>query len=150
MEKVNKLPTKEKIMAAQRRRRTEKPVRVFLSLLVAAATLSALTLPAVTLGRPNCGEKEHIHDDECYTEMQVLSCTYESLGIHRHTQGCYDSEGNITCHYGDFVLHTHDSTCYDAEGKLVCTLPEIRAHIHEDSCYAPRRGCDFGSGSYPL
>ena len=127
-------------LAKKRRRRLWTKVVSVLGCLVVFCTTYALILPAITAEKTVCGFEEHTHTDECYAppteEAQtVLSCTYESLGVHSHAETCYDADGNLICGQADYVVHTHDDNCYDAVGVLVCTLPERTAHVHTDACY---------------
>ncbi len=116
-------------------RRHWKHASAILSCFVVLGTLSALTLPAVTMNQPAvCGKEEHIHTDSCYMvpEEKVLSC---NAAPHIHDSGCYGEAGNLLCGQADFFLHTHDDLCYDTDGNLVCQLPEISEHAHSDDCY---------------
>lgn len=126
----------------QKRKRMRKGWIVYgLACVVALCTVSALTLPAITLESSGCAIPEHSHIQECYThvtstEKRVPACNGQTLSIHQHTQECYGTEGNLQCGQADSVAHKHDTLCYDEEGNLWCTLPEVEAHIHGDSCYA--------------
>ncbi len=122
----------DEFVAAHRRRRNWKRIVSVLGCLVAAGTLTALTLPAITMSQSDCGLEEHQHSEACYGEIRVLACNAE---VHQHTEDCRDAEGNLTCGYADFVIHEHDDACLDADGNLVCSLPEIKEHQHDDSCY---------------
>lgn len=122
---------------------------VCMAAIVAVLTVSALILPAVTMGRDTyCGLEEHEHTAECYEKQlvcekeenkeegesakKVLSCPLE---LHQHKESCYNSEGEIICGYADYVVHQHSEKCYDENGTLVCTLPEVKEHTHDASCY---------------
>ena len=127
-------------LAKKRRRRLWTKVVSVLGCVVVFCTTYALILPAITAEKTVCGIEEHTHSDECYAPLPaeaqtVLSCTYETLGIHSHTEACYDADGNLICGQADYVVHSHDENCYDADGVLVCTLPERTAHVHTDACY---------------
>ena len=127
-------------LAKKRRRRRWAKVVSVLGCVVVFCTTYALILPAITAEKTVCGFEEHTHTDECYAPLTeeaqtVLSCTYESLGVHSHAETCYDADGNLICGQADYVVHTHDDNCYDAVGVLVCTLPERTAHVHTDACY---------------
>ncbi len=135
MGKYNKTSIGENYAAEHRRKRNWKSIVAVLSCFVIVATVSALTLPAITMNQLSCGLEEHQHSPECFGEKKVLTCNAESLNIHQHTDSCFDSEGNVICHYADFVIHEHDDACRDAEGNLVCTLKEVKEHRHNDSCY---------------
>ena len=127
-------------LAKKRRRRLWTKVVSVLGCVVVFCTTYALILPAITAEKTVCGIEEHTHSDECYAPLPaeaqtVLSCTYETLGIHSHTEACYDADGSLICGQADYVVHSHDENCYDADGVLVCTLPERTAHVHTDTCY---------------
>ncbi len=130
---------------------------VCMAAVVAVLTVSALILPAITMGRDAyCGIEEHKHTAECYekqlvcekaenetenkTESEaakmVLSCPLE---LHQHKEGCHNSNGEIICGYADYVVHQHSENCYDENGMLVCTLPEIKEHTHDASCYTEEK-----------
>lgn len=111
-----------------------KRIVAVLACFVVVGTVSALTLPAITMSRAECDLEEHKHTEMCYAGSKTQICGGESLGLHKHTSDCFDDSENLVCHTADFVLHTHDSACY-GDGKLVCTLPEIKAHQHDGGCY---------------
>lgn len=132
MGKYNKTSIGESYTAEHRRKRKWKKVVVVLSCFVIVGTVSALTLPAITMNQPACGLEEHQHSEECNGKVSVLACNAE---IHQHTEDCRDAERNLVCRYADFVIHEHDGACLDADGNLVCSLPEVKEHQHDNSCY---------------
>ena len=61
----------------------------------------------------------HEHTDDCYQEVQELTCREEE---HEHTDDCFDPEdGSLIC---DLFEHTHDDSCYTTTYELVCGLEE--------------------------
>lgn len=61
----------------------------------------------------------HEHTDDCYTEVQTLTCMEEE---HVHDDDCYDPEdGTLIC---EKFEHTHDESCYTTEYELTCGLEE--------------------------
>jgi len=61
----------------------------------------------------------HEHTDDCYTEVQTLTCMEEE---HVHDDDCYDPEdGTLIC---EKFEHTHDERCYTTEYELTCGLEE--------------------------
>ena len=61
----------------------------------------------------------HEHTDDCYTEVQTLTCLEEE---HVHDDDCYDPEdGTLIC---EKFEHTHDENCYTTEYELTCGLEE--------------------------
>lgn len=61
----------------------------------------------------------HEHTDDCYTEVQTLTCMEEE---HVHDDDCFDPEdGSLIC---DKFEHTHDESCYTTEYELTCGLEE--------------------------
>lgn len=61
----------------------------------------------------------HEHTDDCYQEVQELTCREEE---HEHTDDCFDPEdGSLIC---DKFEHTHDDSCYTTTYELVCGLEE--------------------------
>ncbi len=114
-----------------------KKTITILSCFVILGTISALTLPGITLNKYTCGIEEHIHSEECYTTSSEfnLVCTEKSLEVHRHTEDCYDEENNLTCDQVEFIVHSHDDNCYGVNDTLICTLPEVKEHQHTEECY---------------
>lgn len=61
----------------------------------------------------------HEHTEDCYTEVQTLTCMEEE---HVHDDDCFDPEdGSLIC---DKFEHTHDENCYTTEYELTCGLEE--------------------------
>ena len=61
----------------------------------------------------------HEHTDDCYTEVQTLTCMEEE---HVHGDDCFDPEdGSLIC---EKFEHTHDESCYTTEYELTCGLQE--------------------------
>ena len=61
----------------------------------------------------------HEHTDDCYTEVQTLTCMEEE---HVHGDDCFDPEdGSLIC---DKFEHTHDESCYTTEYELTCGLQD--------------------------
>ena len=61
----------------------------------------------------------HEHTDDCYTEVQTLTCLEEE---HVHDDDCYNPEdGSLIC---EKFEHTHDESCYTTEYELTCGLEE--------------------------
>ena len=61
----------------------------------------------------------HEHTDDCYTEVQTLTCLEEE---HVHDDDCYDPEdGSLIC---EKFEHTHDESCYTTEYELTCGLQD--------------------------
>ena len=131
--------TKNALQKQKRKKRWQKVLSV-LAAVVVFVTTYMLILPAITLeNNVVCGKEEHTHTEDCYTikpETKELTCTLESLELHKHTSACYDAEKNLICGIADYVVHTHDENCYDETGKLICVLAEIKEHQHTDSCYS--------------
>lgn len=61
----------------------------------------------------------HEHTEDCYTEVQTLTCMEEE---HVHGDDCFDPEdGTLIC---EKFEHTHDENCYTTEYELTCGLEE--------------------------
>lgn len=61
----------------------------------------------------------HEHTDDCYQEVQELTCLEEE---HTHDDSCFDEDGvTFIC---DKFEHTHDDSCYTTTYELVCGLKE--------------------------
>lgn len=61
----------------------------------------------------------HEHTEDCYTEVQTLTCMEEE---HVHGDDCFDPEdGSLIC---EKFEHTHDESCYTTEYELTCGLEE--------------------------
>lgn len=134
MEKKRTPLLRESYQKEHRRRRKWRGLVAVLGCVVAAGTIGALTLPAITMSKPECGKEEHQHSESCYGQSAVMVCTDESRGVHQHTESC---DGGQNCLYADFVIHEHDAGCWDAYKNLICQLPEIKEHEHDGSCYQP-------------
>ena len=89
---------------------------------VAAAATSQPTVeeePAPLALEPQIEFVPHEHTDDCYTEVQTLTCMEEE---HVHGDVCFDPEdGSLIC---DKFEHTHDESCYTTEYELTCGLEE--------------------------
>ena len=89
---------------------------------VAAAATSQPTVeeePAPLALEPQIEFVPHEHTDDCYTEVQTLTCMEEE---HVHDDDCFDPEdGSLIC---DKFEHTHDESCYTTEYELTCGLEE--------------------------
>lgn len=88
----------------------------------AAAATSQPTIeeePAPLSLEPQIEFVPHEHTDDCYTEVQTLTCMEEE---HVHGDDCFDPEdGSLIC---DKFEHTHDESCYTTEYELTCGLQE--------------------------
>ena len=88
----------------------------------AAAATSQPTVeeePAPLALEPQIEFVPHEHTDDCYTEVQTLTCMEEE---HVHGDDCFDPEdGTLIC---DKFEHTHDESCYTTEYELTCSLEE--------------------------
>lgn len=90
--------------------------------LAAAAATSQPTVeaePAPLSLEPQIEFVPHEHTEDCYTEVQTLTCMEEE---HVHGDDCFDPEdGSLIC---DKFEHTHDENCYTTEYELTCGLEE--------------------------
>ena len=88
----------------------------------AAAATSQPTVeaePAPLSLEPQIEFVPHEHTEDCYTEVQTLTCMEEK---HVHDDDCFDPEdGSLIC---DKFEHTHDESCYTTEYELTCGLEE--------------------------
>ena len=88
----------------------------------AAAATSQPTVeaePAPLALEPQIEFVPHEHTEDCYTEVQTLTCMEEE---HVHDDDCFDPEdGSLIC---DKFEHTHDESCYTTEYELTCGLEE--------------------------
>lgn len=88
----------------------------------AAAAISQPTVeaePAPLALEPQIEFVPHEHTEDCYTEVQTLTCMEEE---HVHGDDCFDPEdGTLIC---DKFEHTHDENCYTTEYELTCGLEE--------------------------
>ena len=88
----------------------------------AAAATSQPTVeaePMPLLLEPQIEFVPHEHTEDCYTEVQTLTCMEEE---HVHGDDCFDPEdGSLIC---DKFEHTHDESCYTTEYELTCGLEE--------------------------
>ena len=90
--------------------------------LAAAAATSQPTVeaePAPLSLEPQIEFVPHEHTEDCYTEVQTLTCMEEE---HVHGDDCFDPEdGTLIC---EKFEHTHDESCYTSEYELTCGLEE--------------------------
>lgn len=90
--------------------------------LAAAAATSQPTVeaePAPLALEPQIEFVPHEHTEDCYTEVQTLTCMEEE---HVHGDDCFDPEdGTLIC---EKFEHTHDESCYTTEYELTCGLEE--------------------------
>ncbi len=90
--------------------------------LAAAAATSQPTVeaePAPLSLEPVIEFVPHEHTEDCYTEVQTLTCMEEE---HVHGDDCFDPEdGTLIC---EKFEHTHDESCYTTEYELTCGLEE--------------------------
>lgn len=90
--------------------------------LAAAAATSQPTVeaePAPLSLEPQIEFVPHEHTEDCYTEVQTLTCMEEE---HVHGDDCFDPEdGTLIC---EKFEHTHDENCYTTEYELTCGLEE--------------------------
>lgn len=88
----------------------------------AAASTSQPTVeeePAPLALEPQIEFVPHEHTEDCYTEVQTLTCMEEE---HVHGDDCFDPEdGTLIC---EKFEHTHDENCYTTEYELTCGLEE--------------------------
>jgi LPXTG-motif cell wall-anchored protein len=88
----------------------------------AAAATSQPTVeeePAPLSLEPQIEFVPHEHTEDCYTEVQTLTCMEEE---HVHGDDCFDPEdGTLIC---EKFEHTHDENCYTTEYELACGLEE--------------------------
>lgn len=88
----------------------------------AAASTSQPTIeeePAPLSLEPQIEFVPHEHTEDCYTEVQTLTCMEEE---HVHGDDCFDPEdGTLIC---EKFEHTHDENCYTTEYELTCGLEE--------------------------
>ena len=88
----------------------------------AAASASQPTIeeePAPLELEPQIEFVPHEHTEDCYTEVQTLTCLEEE---HVHDDDCFDPEdGTLIC---EKFEHTHDESCYTTEYELTCGLEE--------------------------
>lgn len=75
--------------------------------------------PAPLALEPQIEFVPHEHTEDCYTEVQTLTCMEEE---HVHGDDCFDPEdGTLIC---EKFEHTHDESCYTTEYELTCGLEE--------------------------
>lgn len=131
-ESIDKL-IEEKAAARRKSRRTK--IVSAMAAVVAFCTTCSLITPAFTLEKkPCCGEKEHVHTEECYEIVVTpgkgeLACEKEE---HEHTDACYETTQTLICELEENEEHTHTDECYATVVNLVCDKEE---HAHSEVCY---------------
>ena len=131
----------EYIKAHQKKKRRYS-VLMCLASVVVFCTTYALILPAITMENESCNIPEHLHTEECYSQVTVtteksLICTEDTTEGHVHTDACYetvevpvDAEA-LTCKIQEGDGHHHNALCYGT-WKLICDKTE---HIHTEACH---------------
>ena len=83
----------------------------------------------------------HEHTEDCYTEVQTLTCMEEE---HVHDDDCYDPEdGTLIC---EKFEHTHDENCYTTEYELTWWPGRGRACGAGGRAHPDRRAGGYGCG----
>lgn len=123
----------------RRRKHWQQFVRITAAAVVFVTTY-ALVLPAITMEKETlCGQQEHTHTEECYTDKTVwlMHCTLKAdkdiVVLHTHQDHCYTAEGALICQIVERTGHTHDDSCYGAP-ECICQIPEGEGHTHSESC----------------
>lgn len=123
----------------RRRKHWQQFVRITAAAVVFVTTY-ALVLPAITMEKETlCGQQEHTHTEECYTDKTVwlMHCTLKAdkdiVVLHTHQDHCYTAEGALICQIVERSGHTHDDSCYGAP-ECICQIPEGEGHTHSESC----------------
>lgn len=97
-----------------RLRRWRKAI-LCLSCVVVFLTVYALILPAITLERKTvCGQEEHSHSAECYSESQELICGKEE---HIHTDQCVQNQDDIVLSDSEENVEPAQLAAEDATGN---------------------------------
>lgn len=136
----NLLSRAARLLLDQRRRKYWKKIVSVLAVIVVFCTTYALILPAITMEKKLiCGQEEHIHTDECYTENTTLVCQVEERPGHTHTDACYTDEQVLLCQQEEKAGHTHTAECYQGEDELICGQEESEGHTHTAECYGTER-----------
>lgn len=126
---------------ARRKSRRIKAVSV-MAAVVAFCTTCSLISPAFTLERkPDCGEEEHVHTEECYKIISTaskceLACEIEE---HEHTDACYETTQTLICELEENEEHEHTDACYATVVTLICDKEE---HAHSEACYEVTEGTE--------
>ena len=97
----------EKYAKAHLRKKRWHRLLTALSCIVVFCTVYALIIPAITLSEdPICGLEEHIHTEECYSQVTVptkINCTFN---VHKHDESCKKMYPHISlrkdCFYRDY------------------------------------------------
>jgi len=137
----------------RKRRKGAVSVTLLIGLIVAASAYFAFTQSGFSEELPlTCGFNEHIHDELCYFQPELI-CSLEETRGHTHDDGCYDEELNLKCGKAEVGRHKHNDNCYYVEMELVCGKEEIiwdeatawdddiEWHTHSDECYHPALVC---------
>ena len=77
---------------------------------------------------------EHVHEEACFTETDVLICTLEEQEGHEHGEDCQDEAGEMVCALEASKGHHHGDGCYEAQREQICGIESD--HRHSDACYA--------------
>ena len=118
-----------------RKKRWQRVVAALASITVFCTTY-ALILPAITMEEPTyCGFEEHVeHNDECYSEQEILTCTLPEGEGHIHDESCLNENGEYICGLSEGEgAHQHDGSCREIITVLTCELP---IHEHTLQCFS--------------
>lgn len=118
-----------------RKKRWQRVVAALASVTVFCTTY-ALILPAITMEEPTyCGFEEHVeHNDECYSEQEILTCTLPEGEGHIHDESCLNENGEYICGLSEGEgAHQHDGSCREIITVLTCELP---IHEHTLQCFS--------------
>ncbi len=118
-----------------RKKRWQRVVAALASVTVFCTTY-ALILPAITMEEPTyCGFEEHVeHNDECYSNQEILTCTLPEGEGHIHDESCLNEDGEYICGLSEGEgAHQHDDSCREITTVLTCELP---IHEHTLQCFS--------------
>ncbi len=118
-----------------RKKRWQRVVAALASVTVFCTTY-ALILPAITMEEPTyCGFEEHAeHNDECYSEQEILTCPLTEGEGHIHDESCMNEDGEYICGLSEGEgAHQHDDSCRETTTVLTCELP---IHEHTLQCFS--------------
>lgn len=114
---------------------------------LSAAMLVTLCVPRTLLTKAEitshvlvCEKEEHRHSAECYASDELI-CGLEASEGHVHDENCYTEETVRTCTREEGEDHIHDESCDITKRTLTCEEKESAGHTHSDSCYKKELNC---------
>lgn len=77
---------------------------------------------------------EHVHTEDCYVQIQHLTCGREESEGHHHNETCMVEKSVVQCGQEESAGHQHSESCMGENGEIQCSIAESQGHFHTESC----------------